>query len=337
MRHARLLGYEPLEGCNARTFVQFQFSGSAGAALNPHTPILTQGGDGRPLIVPGDDFARALVDKPFVFETLHGVKLYQAHNEIQFYTWRDQQCWLPCGTTSATLADNGIALAPGDFLLFEEVAGPESGLGADADWQHRQVVRLTSVAAGHDPLGGASIVEIAWDSADALTFALCLSARTAPSEPAFAVSVARGNVVLADHGLTIKTETLAPQTVPDAGPYRPMLPELGVTFRGAVRCERGACRRPRARCLRSRRATRWPASRSPMPMAHGTLRRDVLSRRALRARFRRRGRGRRHCEPALRRQRAGRRAARRHAVRAHVPHRIWTDRAIWAPERWRAW
>lgn len=276
VRHARLLGYEPLEGCNARTFVQFQFSGSTGVALNPHTPILTQGGDGRPVIVPGGDFARALVDKPFVFETLHGVKLYQAHNEIQFYTWQDQQCWLACGTTSATLADNGIALAPGDFLLFEEIAGPESGLAADADWQHRQVVRLTSVAAGHDPLGGAGIVEIEWDCADALTFALCLSARVAPSEPAFAVSVARGNVVLADHGLTIKSETLAPQTVPDTGPYRPMLPELGVTF--AVPFDANAVPAPSASALLGV-SPRDALACVQIDDAYGgwTLRRDVLS------------------------------------------------------------
>lgn len=274
VRHARLLGYEPLDGCNARTFVQFQVSGGP-ITLAAHTPILTRGGDGNATVVV-NDFARALVDRPFVFETLHDGSFTQAHNQIQFYTWQDQQCWLPCGTTSATLADTGLVLAPGDFLLFEEIAGPESGLPADADWQHRQVVRLTSVASGHDPLGGAPVVEIAWDPADALTFALCLSARTSPSEPPFVVSVARGNVVLADHGLTVSGEALDPPAVPDTGPYRPMLPELGVTF--AVPFDANAVPAPSASALLAV-SPRDALASVEITDAYGawTVRRDVLS------------------------------------------------------------
>src|SRR6202030_3295025 len=32
-------------------------------------------------------------------------QLYQAHNEIRFYTWDDTECCLPRGATSATLQD----------------------------------------------------------------------------------------------------------------------------------------------------------------------------------------------------------------------------------------
>ncbi|MDQ3327403.1 MAG: putative baseplate assembly protein, partial [Chloroflexota bacterium] len=56
-----------------------------------------------------------------------------------------------------------------------------------------------------------SVTEITWATDDALPFPLCLSARGDDAEFE-AVSVARGNIVLADHGRTV-TETLA-STVP---------------------------------------------------------------------------------------------------------------------------
>jgi hypothetical protein len=78
-------------------------------------------------------------------------------------------------------------------------------------------VRLTDVVAFDkgqpliDPLNGEQITEIAWARQDALPFCLCVSARTDPEHGAVfnaAVSVARGNMVLADHGRRIADEAL---------------------------------------------------------------------------------------------------------------------------------
>ncbi len=140
------------------------------------------------------------------------LRFYQAHNCIRFYTWQQSECCLPAGATSATLRDAWVDraaerralryLRPGDVLIFEEVLGPRSGQAADADPRHRYAVRLTRADPATDPLCDQPIVEIAWDPADALPFALCLSALGPAPECAMLedVSVARGNVVLADHG-----------------------------------------------------------------------------------------------------------------------------------------
>jgi hypothetical protein len=161
---------------------------------------------------------------PTVFEPLHAPALFAEHNKISFYSWGDRACCIPRGATSATLAGHLADLHPGDALLFEEVLGPHSGASGDADPGHRHVVRLTKVAntdpesppdALKDPLGGALITEIAWAKADALPFPVCVSAVTDQAHGSThlpEVSVARGNLVLVDHGRTIAGEALG--TVP---------------------------------------------------------------------------------------------------------------------------
>jgi hypothetical protein len=69
-----------------------------------------------------------------------------------------------------------------------------------------------------DPVTGQAVVEIEWSEEDALPFPLCLSAQTSDGyKPS--VSVARGNVVLADHGLTLAGEALG--TVPEPFLFMP--------------------------------------------------------------------------------------------------------------------
>src|SRR4029078_13419699 len=97
----------------------------------------------------------------------------ESHNQIAIHTWSDEDCWLPKGSTSATLVDAGLALADGELLLLEEVIDPATG--GDPDPTHRQVVRLTDVASATDPIGPTAVVEVHWDRADALTFPLCVS------------------------------------------------------------------------------------------------------------------------------------------------------------------
>jgi hypothetical protein len=224
-RHARLLDYRIGDGSSARAWMFFQTSAAmvtvpAGTAISSHHD-------------PG-----ALAAPPVVFETMDELTARSAHNEIGIYTWGDEGCCLPKGATRATLVDlGGVSLQPGDLVLFEEIISPTTGAAADADATHRQVVRLTKIAAGNDPLYNASILEVEWDVRDALDFPLCLSALVPdPNDPTgpeilAAVAVARGNVVLADHGQTVGPEPLLPAIVPPEGAYRPQLSRSPLTFR----------------------------------------------------------------------------------------------------------
>jgi hypothetical protein len=243
-RHARLLDYFLHDGCNARAWVALQCS--APVAVPQQTLLLTQTGAAPGLLsavsaaVTDTKVAAALTGGARAFQTMFALTVTPELNELDFYTWSDEQCCLPLGATAATLVDNGAgailaaALKPNSptagvvYLLFEEVLGPATGAAADADPTHRQVVRLTQATPGTDPLDNTKIVDIAWDASDALTFPLCLSIvdrETASTS----VSVARGNLILADHGMNRPAEELAPLST--AHPfYRPRLQNLGLTF-----------------------------------------------------------------------------------------------------------
>jgi hypothetical protein len=107
-------------------------------------------------------------------------------------------------------------LRKGDVLLFVEIRGPRTGNEADADPLHRHAVRLTEVRYGEDravqdpTISGRfqRVIDIAWGPDDALPFPLCLSTVAGPQCEPIDVSVAWGNVVLADHGRTIEDEDL---------------------------------------------------------------------------------------------------------------------------------
>jgi hypothetical protein len=202
-----------------------------GRPLPGGTLLLTCGSDNAVVVDP-DKLELSLTEDVTVFETMHPTTLYSAHNCMKFYTWNDTACCLPRGSTKATLLDVALALNAGDVLVFEEVCSPTTGKSEDADSSHRHAVRLTTVTRGKDPLYDTSIVEIEWDNEDALPFPLCISALITDSNGTMVVDIAaaRGNVVLADHGQTI-TETLKPEVVPYAGPYRPKLPGGSLTYR----------------------------------------------------------------------------------------------------------
>jgi predicted phage baseplate assembly protein len=95
-----------------------------------------------------------------------------------------------------------LHLKAGDVLIFEEVLGPITGQPADADRNHRHVVRLTRVKPGIDTLYDQPILEIEWAVEDALPFPLCISAIGRAPECRYLtdVSIAHGNVLLVDHG-----------------------------------------------------------------------------------------------------------------------------------------
>lgn len=242
-RHARLLDYHIGEGCNARAFVALTVTAAAnGKVLPGANPLLGVAGSRLatrlPELAPVEaELPAAAAERAVVFETLHDLQLFEAHNEIAFHTWSDSLCCLPAGATRATLRNDGdLALQPGDLLLLEEVSSPFTGLAADADPTHRHVVRLETVTLGPavlDPLDGQLIAEVTWRREDALPFSLCISARIATGTDAtqvVTVAIARGNIVLADHGRTVTDGVLVPAVVPPEGNYRPLLPLAAPTF-----------------------------------------------------------------------------------------------------------
>lgn len=230
-RHVRLIDYQLHEGCNARAWITVWTD--TDGSLDPTQVYFTTALPGAPnqrvfqvadlTRVPSSSYE---VYQPLVADPTQKIQVFQAHSEIHFYTWGDTECCLPTGATSATLADSwkvpgqqrALNLHVDDVLIFEEVLGPNSGNAADADPAQRQVVHLTKVTQSTDPLYHAGdfpqpVVEIEWCNQDALTFPLCISSRMpAPDCGTLQnVSVARGNVILVDHGANV-TEPLG--TVP---------------------------------------------------------------------------------------------------------------------------
>ncbi|MDX2506078.1 MAG: putative baseplate assembly protein [Gammaproteobacteria bacterium] len=237
-RHARLVDYFISDGSNARTWVQIQAAAQvvipAGTALATRIP-------GQAVNIATAD-AEVLKKAQLVFETMHVIELFTDHDEINFYTWSDEHCCLPERTTRATLnghfpnlqahdEEQGIM---GNVLVFEETIGPETGNQADADLQRRHAVLLTSVTTLDDennpltdPVTDLPITEIEWAAEDALPFALCISASVGQGDENLEIgdiSVARGNIVLADHGRTVIEPPWDP--VPEARlKYAPKLAE----------------------------------------------------------------------------------------------------------------
>ena len=226
-RHARLVDYSVSEGCNARAWVYLETLVDAltipkGTAFYVRTPGVAAVVD--PLDLRHANLLRNGTQP--VFSSLCDVTLYQEQKEMHFYTWGDSDCCLPAGATRATLVDTLGSLAVGRVLVFEEVIAPRTGSPDDADPTHRWAVRLTAVRTTNDagtrltdPLNGQAITQVAWSSDDALPFPLCLSSTyTGNNGPValFDVSVARGNIVPADHGVPVQNEVLG--VVPDVPP-----------------------------------------------------------------------------------------------------------------------
>lgn len=276
-RHARLLDYPFADGRSARTWLAFEVDAAAGVVLvpgcDPHSGV-----DGTAVATVGSGTDHS--DEQ-VFETLHDVACREAHNEIHFYTWSDDDCCLPRGGTRATLLEQPgrpLALEPGDVLVLEQARDPATGRHDDADRRLRHPVRLTRVVRTADPLTGATCVEVAWAEADALPFPLPISQ---PGQPGLAV--ARGNIALADHGRTVAEDRLEPAT-PAPGPLRPLLEHtrrLPLTQQARVRLDGGRVglvdpAAPAAAAMHGDTADVRPAVELHEGRRRWSLRRDLL-------------------------------------------------------------
>ena len=263
-RHARLIDYRMHDGRNAWAALALHVTGNG--TIPRGTPVMTALPTGYEAL----DITVELLDRDpklaevVVFETSHDAAPRAVNNALRVHTWGDEECCLPAGTTEAYLyaVPNTTAqrpvLAAGAYLIFEEVLGERTGNAADADPAHRVLVRIEEVDdTPTDPLysrtilaGGAlklrvgaeqalPLTRVRWRRADALTAPVCLSVRLDDGTLVRSVSVAYGNVILADHGLT-RTEPHPPadlsvdgRLVVQYGPLtmeqRPELPPVSLT------------------------------------------------------------------------------------------------------------
>jgi Baseplate J-like protein len=240
-RHARLVDYRMHDGCNARVWVQVQLPQEDLGAPDPGI-VLERGArlltalPGMPPVLDESAYRLALGSHPEVFETLHDLRLFRANQDLRFYAWGARDCCLPAGSTTATLRGRP-QLQPGDVLVLAERLGAETGSPADADPARRQAVLLTEVTPATDEIGGrfddpptsdpVDVTEISWHVDDALRLPLCVSAETDTGYRGD-VAHALGNIVLADHGRTVKAEEQLPENrveqlgvVPEPSLFRP--------------------------------------------------------------------------------------------------------------------
>ncbi|HET6485157.1 MAG TPA: hypothetical protein VFH83_01985, partial [Spirochaetia bacterium] len=238
-RHARLIDYGMHDGLSATTFLQLTITGLAPVTVAGRAVIravalpraLQQPASRLPLELQD----AALREADAVFEVIlgHDQKLFLSSqlNTIPLYTWGNRQVFLPRGATSADLLGNldlaaapgeSWRLKPGDYLLFEEVKDPQSGQPQDANPEHRQVVRLTSVRGDTDPLFNQAITHVEWANADALSFPLCVAAVNEQTQAVIdSISVARGNLAVAFHGQSIHQGYPAELPPPGVAPVVP--------------------------------------------------------------------------------------------------------------------
>lgn len=218
-RHARLVDYFMHDGCNARTWVQVCVNApfTIKKALDPivstnknyylYTQFWTKT-MGLPIQLDDKGVKTVTNHGAQAFEPMHDIKLFPEHNEMLFYTWGKSACCLPKSALRATLSGEFPNLKKGDILLLTEKISPTTGKTPDADPTQRHAVRLSKVMPAEDTLYGVKLTEIEWESLDALPFPLCIS-----TDVLDVVSVALGNILLADHGCSYHDG--------DGGPFSP--------------------------------------------------------------------------------------------------------------------
>ena len=254
-RHARLVDYRLDEGASAQAFVHVAVGeGVVGGQPLPVgtkvvtriiAPLLNAEEPPGAVLEPGALTAETLEADPAlagaaVFETAAPTTCFEVNNELRIHAWGNERCSIPEGATEAWLyAPRGDspavrpALQAGDRVLLEEARGPATGLAADADPESRQVVELVDVSEDVDELFAAALVggelqlrgptdpplpllHVRWRREDAVRVPFALSRRDADLGLLANLTVARGNIAVADHGLTVAEEVTRPPAPVDA-------------------------------------------------------------------------------------------------------------------------
>ncbi|WP_144109689.1 putative baseplate assembly protein [Paraburkholderia sp. BCC1886] len=255
-RHARLVDYAVHEGCNARTWVCMEVDVAALRLVPDECRFVTDCHTAMPDVaavlgpnaltnVPASQYQAfsVMTGTATSTPTSKPMEARAAHNRISFHAWGARQYVLPEGATAATLCDawatddapdqdtartqiqthtnprkRALAdLQAGSFMLIEAVRNPVTGASDEADPAHRQVVRLTRVEPGIDPVYDKPVLHVEWAADDALRFPLVVAmigpapdcrylGPATDTEAAADVSVARANVWLVDHGVRFQED-----------------------------------------------------------------------------------------------------------------------------------
>ena len=160
-----------------------------------------------------------------VFETTEPLRVRRLRNALPLYAWSDADHCLSTGTTAAfvtTALGEDPQLTKGDLLVLVEQ--PAGGSPLEGDLDRRYAVRLVRDAERFEDLvAGVAVWQLVWSLADALPGPL----RVREGDADDVLAVALANVVVADHGATVRDATLVPQSIPTAGSYRPRLRHPG--------------------------------------------------------------------------------------------------------------
>lgn len=235
LRHARLLGYQSTEGANARTLVAIEAKVDrdqtdpplipAGTRFLTRPPGLTERLATQLPRAP-ETVDRAVNAGALVFESMEPVtSLKILRNQIEFHAWGDAECCLPEGSTVAHVVGTaaGLALKKGDLIALEELIPPGGTKDDPPDPTHRQVVRLTQEPAQmRDHVLEEDVVELRWGEEDALAFRLNLE-----GDGGTPGALARGNLVLVDHGRTVDFA----HPVPEDAAMAPRKPDTDTPLR----------------------------------------------------------------------------------------------------------
>jgi hypothetical protein len=261
-RHAKLIDHAMGQGRNATTFVHLEGGAGANGIVPAATKVTSR--VAVPLIgdiAPPGPIIPALADfdgdpalaNTLVFETQADMRVLEIHNALRIHTWADRLCCLSKDAKEIFLyrdnADTAVRpdLRAGEYVLLEEVLSPTTGLAADADRNHRQVLAIGSVENTEDAAftsalaGGAltprtnpadpalPLLRVVFAKGEALNFAPCISAETVDHLIIEPVTVARGNIAFVDHGRSIARDTQDQSLdLPDMGAGRWPIPELAL-------------------------------------------------------------------------------------------------------------
>ena len=218
------------DGASARAFLDVEVKPSGGAT--PHvgtvfakTQVLTQvsvpiGPTSPPhptVIRPSDpsrldeEYEIARAASAAIFETVADTSVAEQLNRIDLHTWGLEDCCLPRGARRIDLVGRlahtstltaAWRLRPGSVPALRGGAGP----GHRADGRRQPRAPADRAAHGRGDAArrpaGRRLTRVEWGEQDALQFPLCVSAAAQGGGTITGVSVARGNLVLADHGET---------------------------------------------------------------------------------------------------------------------------------------
>lgn len=221
-RHARLLSYRGSDGVGSRVWVNFKVNKPVTIAA--HTPVVAGvSNGGKHTVIAGSAEAELALAAGTVYETMDELSAVPELNCLGLYDWGLSDYSLPAGATSCVLAvpsqSGGRSLQEGDVIIFQQnLAADGSSVGADPARRH--AVRVLAIeafgsGAAQDQSACGTVAPsmvVFWRAADALPFSLPVSSSLVPGQ---ALTVALGNVVLADLGRTVSGEqvTLLPAVV----------------------------------------------------------------------------------------------------------------------------